>query len=231
MKKSWMFRIGFFVAGLMGIALGVTFSARTGLGVSPITSVPYSIAQASGLSPSRAVLIVYSFMVLIQFLIRGKHRRWIDLCQIPVSVLFSAFLDWFETLFTFTFTFEGLLPNLLVLAAAIVCMGAGIAMTVGMQLVPNPPDGLVATAAWAVGRELGFVKNIVDLSCVITALTVDLVFSGGLVSIGLGTILVGIFTGRMVALFNRFCKEPMLRLAGVTETTKQTAKTAETAET
>lgn len=226
MKKSWMFRFGFFVAGLMGIALGVTFSARTGLGVSPITSVPYSIAQASGLSLSRAVLIVYSFMVLIQFLIRGKHRRWIDLCQLPVSVLFSAFLDWFETLFTFTF--EGLLPNLLVLAAAIVCMGAGIAMTVGMQLVPNPPDGLVATVAWAVNRELGFVKNIVDLICVITALTVDLVFSGGLVSIGLGTILVGIFTGRMVALFNRFCKGPMLRLAGVTETTKQTAKDAET---
>ena len=226
MKKSWIFRIGFFVAGLMGIALGATFSAITGLGVSPITSVPYSIAKASGLSLSQAVLIVYSGMILIQFLIRGKHRRWVDLCQLPVSVLFSAFLDWFETLFTFTF--DSLAANLAILAVAVAVMGAGVAMTVGMRLVPNPPDGLVATVAWAANRELGLVKNAVDLVCVIIALTVDLVFSGGLVSIGLGTVLVGIFTGRMVALFNRFCKEPMLRLAGVTETTKQTAKDAET---
>jgi len=228
MKKEWVFRLGFFVLGLMCISLGVTLNTRTGLGVSPITTVPYSIAQASGLSFSGAVFIVYSVMLGIQFVIRGKHRRWIDLCQIPVSLLFSAFLDWFGSFFTFTY--DSLLADLAVLVAAIVSMGAGIAMTVGMQLVPNPPDGLVAAVAWAVKRELGLMKNLVDLCCVIVALTVDLVFSGGLVSVGLGTVLVGVFTGRVVTGFNYFFKAPMLRLAGVAESFKETVDGRESAE-
>ena len=44
MKKSILFRVLFYAAGLLILALGLTLNTKTGLGVSPIISVAYSIS-------------------------------------------------------------------------------------------------------------------------------------------------------------------------------------------
>ena len=44
MKKQLFYRILFYAAGLLILALGLTLNTKTGLGVSPIISVAYSIA-------------------------------------------------------------------------------------------------------------------------------------------------------------------------------------------
>ena len=44
MKKQIFYRILFYAAGLLILALGLTLNTKTGLGVSPIISVAYSIA-------------------------------------------------------------------------------------------------------------------------------------------------------------------------------------------
>ena len=46
---------------------------------------------------------------------------------------------------------------------------------------------------------------------------IDMIADGKLISIGLGTVLAMIITGRIVALTNRLLKEKMLRKAGMLE--------------
>lgn len=198
----------------MILALGVTFSTKAGLGISPITAVPYSIANAFPVIPfSVSVFLVYAVMLAVQFAVKGKRREWRDLLQIPFSFVLSAFMEWFGALFDLRF--ESLWQNLLLLALATVCIGAGAAMMVAMHMVPNPPDGVIYAVHLVTGRDMGLLKNLLDLLCVAIAAAVDLVFTGRLTSVGLGTVVVMVLTGRVVYVFNRLFRRRLIRLAGL----------------
>ena len=45
LKKQVLYRIFFYVLGLLILALGLTLNTKAGLGVSPIISVSYSVSQ------------------------------------------------------------------------------------------------------------------------------------------------------------------------------------------
>ena len=91
----------------------------------------------------------------------------------------------------------------------------GIALTVGMKLIPNPADGFAKTLGDVLGKGVGFGKNIADVISVTITAAISLIASGRLVGIGLGTILAMIFVGRVVALFNRLFEQRLLTLAGL----------------
>ena len=212
-NRKWIWRISIYVAGLMVMSLGVLLNTKTGLGVSAPAAISYSISQAFGLNFSVMVCVVYSVYILLQFLIKGKNRQWRDLLQLPVNIVFSSFLNWFGTVFSIQF--DALWQNILLMAVAIVLSGCGLAMMVLMKIVPNPPDGLTYTISEVTKKVMGLVKNAQDAALVIIAIAIDLVFSKKMVSIGIGTVLATIFTGRVVWLFNSLFKEKVQRLAGV----------------
>lgn len=213
MKKQHILRGLIYAGGIVFLSLGVTLSTKTGLGVSSVTSVPFSIANATGLNFSIMTFSVYAVLILLQFIIRGEQRRWSDLLQFPVSIVFSAFLDWFGTLFTISF--PALWQNLLLLVAALISTGVGIAMMVNMHISPNPPDGMAQAMSVAMKKDLGTAKNILDFACVGTAIAVDLLSSGKFTSVGVGTIVAMVLLGRIIAVFNRFFRKPMMAVAGL----------------
>lgn len=78
MKKQVFYRILFYAAGLLVLALGLTLNTKTGLGVSPIISVAYSISQIFDHNFGNMTLALYSVFVLIEiilYLIRGRRYR------------------------------------------------------------------------------------------------------------------------------------------------------------
>lgn len=79
--------------GLITLTLGVTLNTKAGLGISPVTAVPYSIAHALDISFAVTMFLVYAVMLVIQFVLKGTRREWKDLLQIPFSFVFSAFLE------------------------------------------------------------------------------------------------------------------------------------------
>ena len=213
MKRQWIWRGLIYLVGLTILAVGTTFSTKTGLGVSCVTSAPYAISQVLGWNLSTMVFLIYAAMIVAQFIIKGKNRAWRDLLQFPVSIVFSALLEWSGSLIAVHF--EHLWQNLLLMAAGVALVGVGISMMVGMKIVPNPPDGLAHTVSEATGKDMGLIKNILDTTCVVIAVTADLLGSGKITTVGLGTVYSMIFIGRTIAVFNRFFKVKMLRLAGL----------------
>lgn len=201
----------FYLAGLFVLALGLTLNTKTGLGVTPIISVPYSVAQVFGLNFGDTTLVVYCLFIVIQFVLKGKPVRWADLLQLPLSMVFTRVLNLLDAVVPAAPT--ALFPRLVLLVAAILCTGLGAAMSVDMQLVPNPGDGIVAAIAARTHRELGFTKNWFDTLNVSITLVFGLVMGRPLCGIGLGTVLAMVGVGRVMALFNRRCLAPMKRLA------------------
>ena len=206
-------RFGLYLLGMLLLALGLTLNTETGLGASAIVSIPFTLSEGLGLNFGDLTLLAYCVLVAAQFVVKGKNRTWVDLLQLVVSLIFTRFLNVFKAVIPYK---SGFLPaDIALLVLAILLTGAGAAMKVDMQLVPNPGDGIVNSLAQRFGKELGLCKNCFDLGCVTASLVIGLVFGNALLGIGLGTILSMIGVGRAIAAFNALCKHPLLRAAGL----------------
>lgn len=217
MKKEHVFRGVIYVTGILVLALGIMLTTKTGLGVSPITSFPFAISTVTGIPMSVMVFVVYFITMVMQIFIRGKNYPLKDLLQLPMSFFFSLFLDMFERVLNsvFPMTFDRLWQNLLLLAVAIVLCGMGVFMMLSMKLIVNPPDGLFHTISEVYHKDLGTVKNVMDITFVSLSASVDLIFGGRLTSVGLGTVLAMIFIGRTVGLCDRLFRKKFRALAGI----------------
>lgn len=212
-KQCWLFRIFFYILSLLILALRLTLNTKTGLGVSPIISVSYSISQIFHLNFGNTTLVWYTVFVIAQLIIRGKNRRWYDLLQIPLSIVFTRFLNLFEK--CIPWETDSFAANMALLIVAIICTGVGAAMSVNMRLIPNPGDGIVAAIADFIHKDMGFAKNMFDLLNICMTFVIGIISGHFLLGIGVGTVFAVIGVGRAVAAFNYLCKEKMNILSGL----------------
>lgn len=210
--KQKLWRGGFYVSGLVILALGITLNTKTGLGVSPIVSIPFVAAQAGGWSIGDTTLVSYIVFMLIQWALKGRAYRVWDLLQLPLSIVFTRFMN----LFSGWIPVQTALPGqIAALALAIVLTGIGAAMSLDMRLVPNPGDGAVQAISDFTGKEMGLCKNCFDGLNVGIALILGLMLRGKIVGVGIGTLAAIFGIGRVIAWFNSLFLKKMKQLAGV----------------
>ncbi len=208
-------RWGLYLLGMLVLALGITLNTLTGLGVSPIISVAYCVSQLTGANFGDMTFLLYALFVAVQLVLRPR-REWLQtLLQIPVSLVFSRLLNLYAAWLPYDCAAYSFLENLLLLAAAILLTGAGISLTVNMELIPNPGDGIVQALARKMGRDQGFAKNVFDLGCVAVTVLTGLIVSRRVIGIGVGTVLAMVGVGRAVALVNFLLMRRMREAAGL----------------
>lgn len=231
MKTRQLYRGLFYVTGLLILAMGLTLNTKAGLGVSPIISVSYSTAQLFGLNFGNTTLLLYCLFVAAELILHsvpglGRTRRdrklvlLMDILQIPLSLIFTRFLNLFGTLLPdFSSGAGGWTEQfplrLLILMLAIVCTGVGASMTLSMRLVPNPADGIVQAIADCTGKNMGLVKNFVDLCNITVTIVLGLTLAGRLVGVGVGTVVAVIGVGRVMAAFHTLAGRKIEMLAGM----------------
>ena len=217
-KRKLVNRLLSYGLGIVILALGITLNTKTGLGVSALVSIAYTVANAWNLNFALMTFLLYTCFALIEvglkwgFLPPLRKVIWKDLLQIPFSLAFSLLLN----------VFGGIIPvaehvgaQIVMLVLAIVCTGIGAAMIVDMHLIPNPADGLAQTLGMVTKKGMGLGKNLLDCSCVGISAVIGFVARGRLIGIGIGTIAAMIGVGRVVALFNRCFETKLCRTAGV----------------
>lgn len=91
----WIKRIMLFVGGLFVMSLGVGLSIKSGLGVTPISSIPYSLTLASGANIGITTIIFNAILVFLQIPIlkkRFKAKRLFAINQYSyVRVFYRSF--------------------------------------------------------------------------------------------------------------------------------------------
>lgn len=243
MKRSTCYRVLFYITGLLVLALGLTLNTKTGLGVSPIISVAYSTSVIVNQNFGNATLALYSLFVIIELILHlirerryetasgggvlahaGKTDRKLiflmDILQIPLSLVFTRFLNLFSTwipdLYSGSTGSAGeMVFRITVLIIAIILTGIGAAMSLNMLIVPNPGDGIVQAIADTVQKSVGFTKNCFDIFNISITVLLSLAASGHLIGIGVGTILAMIGVGRTIAFFNHLTYDKVNQLAGI----------------
>lgn len=228
-KNKLLYRWIFYIAGLVILALGIMLNTKTNLGVSPIISVPYSISNVIGFNFANMTLIVYVVFVIIEMIL---HTIWQfvdksanqlgmyllrDVLQIPVSIIFTRFLN----------IFSGMIPSvnnnmpvqIMLLIIAVILTGIGAAMSLNMRIIPNPGDGIVQAISDTTklnkrkGKGVGFCKNCFDITNVTITFIIGLSTGHFLLGLGVGTILAMIGVGRVIAVFNHLFMDKMNKIA------------------
>lgn len=236
-KKSTVLRILFYISGLLVLALGIILNTKSGLGVSPIISVAYSISTIGDFNFGNTTFMLYTVFVIIEIVlhtIRNPRMRknankalepavhkslplilLMDLLQLPLSLIFTRFMNLFSA--WIPAPGDNFVLKLVLLFFGIVLTGIGAAMSLNMRIIPNPGDGIVQAIADCIRKPVGFTKNCFDLCNICITISVSLIFAHHLIGIGLGTVLAVLGVGRVIALFNHLFKDKMNLAAGVEE--------------
>lgn len=232
MKKGIVFRIIFYICGLLILALGIILNTKSGLGVSPIISVSYCTSEITGLNFGNMTFLLYGIFVIIELIlhtfsyIKNKNHSsksdsskkklsvtlLTDILQFPLSLVFTRFMNLFSDLIP---TPTEILSQFMVLLLGIIFTGIGAAMSLNMRIIPNPGDGIVQAISDYIGKSVGFTKNCFDLTNICITTIICLIFAQKLIGIGIGTIISVFGVGRVIALFNHLFMDKMLKLSGL----------------
>ena len=212
-KKETAKRYVLFVISLFFSALGVAFTKHGELGVSPISSVANVMSYKLDFFTLGVWLIIWNCVLILgQILILRKKFQPIQLLQIPLSFLFGYFTDFGLWLVGFI-PAESYIMRLVMVIIGIVILGFGVSLSVSANVIMNSGEAFVKAISDTTNKNFGNVKIAFDVSCVVLALILSLLFFDfTIVGTREGTIISALCTGLVVKLFRKLTDEPVNRL-------------------
>ena len=200
--KTYLPRYLWFLAGVLINSFGVALITRAALGTSPISSLPYVLSFRFPVTLGQFTFAMNLFFILGQVLLLRRDFQPIQLLQVAVNAVFSAFIDvsmgllsWLEI------SSRPMAVLVLVLGCAVLAFGISVEVAPRVLMVPG--EGIVQAIAAVTGWRFGNVKVGFDAALVATALVLSLLFFHRLQGLGAGTILSALAVGRFVNLYNR----------------------------
>ena len=212
-KKETAKRYVLFVISLFFSALGVAFTKHGELGVSPISSVANVMSYKLDFFTLGVWLIIWNCVLILgQILILRKKFQSIQLLQIPLSFLFGYFTDFGLWLVDFI-PADNYIVRLLMVVIGIVILGFGVSLSVSANVIMNSGEAFVKAISDTTNKNFGNVKIAFDVSCVVLALILSLLFFDfTIVGTREGTIISALCTGLAVKLFQKLTNEPVNRM-------------------
>lgn len=212
-RKETIKRYILLIISLFFSALGVAVTKRGELGVSPISSVANVMSyKIPSLSLGTWLIIWNCVLIVGQILILRKDFHIIQLLQIPVSFLFGYFTD-FGTWCASFIPAERYPVRLILVISGVIILGFGVSLSVIANVIMNSGEAFVKAVSDSMNKNFGNVKIAFDVSCVITAVVLSLLFFNfKIVGTREGTVIAAFCTGLAVKFFTKRLKTPLDKL-------------------
>ena len=208
-KRIFVYILGFFV-----LAVGINVSKNAGLGISPVSSVPYAMELVWGIEMGIGTYIANIGIMIIQFLILRKNYKAKYILQIVPLLFIGIFITYTSTnylLFCLPIP-SNYIIQLLYCLISVVLIGIGVSMFIVADYIPLPPEGLAKTLAEISNGKIKFgnAKIGVDVSLVAISAILSVVFLGKLVSVREGTVIAAVLVGKVVNIIFKHFRQKML---------------------
>lgn len=198
MGKISLKRIFVYLLGIFIMAVGVSISINSGLGITPMSSFPYVLSEITGLSMTLCMTLAFSLYVTLQFILLGRESKPSILLQLLVALIFGFFTDT-AGVFLKSFVFDNFIARIGLSLLGTIVLSLGLTMYMPMDLPVLPPEGLSATLDYKVEKiEFHHCKTLVDLASVLISVVLSLSFLGRLEAIGIGTIIGAVLVGQLI---------------------------------
>ena len=198
----------FFIAGLFVNALGVSLITKASLGTSPISSLPYVLSLFTPLTVGTATIAMHVTLILLQILLLRRNYDPIQLIQLPVALVFGTLTD--AAVWAIQgISVQGYAARWLVCAVGILLVGVGVSFEVTANVVTLAGEGMVLAVCRAFGTPFPKTKVGFDVTLVLIASVLSLLFLHRLEGVREGTVAAAILVGMVAKQVNR----PMQRFS------------------
>lgn len=194
-------RLIIYFSGMVSVSLGIVLCAQCGLGISPISSIPFVIKEITPLTFGSLTMLFHLVNISLQMILMKKISDIKVLLQIPVAFMFGWLIDLIKS---FLVIDQGnFFMKVIALVLSIFFTAFGMVLMVNMNLVQNPPDGFVKVSAEVFEKEFGNVKIIYDICCVLISIGIGMIVLHQPFGMGIATLASAFFVGRLVTIFNK----------------------------
>ena len=208
-------RLLLYFGGLILMTLGVAISVKTDLGVTPISSIPYTMTVVTGMDLGIATMLFSIIVVLLQMLLLRRQYKLFNLLQIPVGILFGAFLTVGCKLMNFLPNPTGFAQQFTLMLISTVFVALGVFLYVPAGFIPLAPEGFLLAASKITKIKFSTVKVICDVAMVVISLVACLVAIHSFGSVGIGTIVAALLVGTEVKMMTKIWGGLRDRILGI----------------
>lgn len=203
-------RLAVYCIGLFIMALGVSVSKTSDLGVSPVNSIPCVLSVITNIDMGICTTVVFVSFILIQILIMNKEFKWFNLLQIFCSSLFGLFVS------LSNFLCNNFLPpctnygmRLVYVCISMALVALGILFYISANILSLPGEGVMQAVAYKTKIQLSTAKMIFDWSVVVIAAILSVIALHELNGVREGTIIAAFGVGILLKLFTKCFDKPL----------------------
>ena len=140
--KVWLKRGLIYCLGLFIMAIGVVFSVKSALGVSPVTCLANVTHNITKIGLGVCTTGTYCLYILVELLILRRDFKASMLLQIVASFFFGLLVTAATNLFAFLPAPESYPMRLLFLLISVPLVAFGVMLYLAPQILPTPGEGL-----------------------------------------------------------------------------------------
>ncbi len=196
--------------GLFILALGVSISKASLLGVSPINAIPAVQSTILSIDMGICTTVFFILFIGIQIVILRKEFRLVNLFQIIPSFLFGFFVSATSYLCELALpATENYIISLIYLLISIVFVAMGILLYLNAEIISLPAEGLMQAIAYKVNLKFSTVKIAFDWTVIIIAAILSLLYLDELNGIREGTVVAAFGVGICLKWLESFIEMPL----------------------
>lgn len=197
-------RLIFYFVGLFIMTIGVSISVKSNLGVSPVSSIPYTVTKVWGIEMGKATILFHCVLVLIQILLLRSKFKLKSLLQVIVGIIFGYFTTFCNWTMTLLPDPENIVLRLVMSLISTVLVAIGIFFYMPADIMPLAGEGCMQAISQISGIDFAKVKVAFDVTMVIISLVTCLTLIHSFGSVGIGTVIAAVLVGINYAFINRY---------------------------
>lgn len=207
MKKNLVKRLSAYFIGLFVMTMGNALSVKSNLGVSTVSSIPYTVTCVWGIEMGKATILFHCVLVLFQAVLLRKNFEIKNLLQVIVGIVFGYFTTFCNWGVSFLPTPENIVIRLCMMLLSTVFIAFGIFWYMPANIMPLAGEGAMQAVSDVSGIAFSKVKIGFDISMVTISLIVCLIFIKSIGSVGVGTIIAVVLVGTVLGYITKWFGE------------------------
>lgn len=210
--KNLKVRLPMYFIGLFIMTIGIGLSVRSDLGVSPVSSIPYTMEVVWKVDMGLATFLFHAVLVLFQILILRRKFKPVNLFQLAVGVVFGLFTNLCNGLVNMIPIPDSLPVRIAMLALSIPIVAVGIFLYVPAGIMPLAGEGTMLAVSEVTGFKFSNVKIGFDISMSVISLIMCLIALHSMGSVGIGTVASAVLTGIVLGIITKLFGEKRDRI-------------------
>ena len=191
-----VFRYFLFLLGIFTISLGIAFSTCSGLGTTPLASLPYSLSLGFDLTMGSFMMLLNLVCFLGQVLLLRKNFPKLWILQLPAAFVFGWMTDFSNSILSWLHP-GSYAAQLGCLAAGIFLVALGLSIEVSANTIMLSVDGFVKAIVIAAHKNFGKTKVTLDITLVSLSVLVSLFMLHRVQGVREGTVLAALLVGTL----------------------------------